>query len=86
MSAHGITAALAGLDDEMREVRYRAAYTLREVAGMKSQVVVKVLTAGSPRSFESLMSEWGSAPASSGARSLSSRLAIGRGSRRVANS
>jgi HEAT repeat protein len=54
----GEAAALAGLGDEMREVRYRAAYTLREIAGMKSQMVVKVLTAGSPQSFESLMSEW----------------------------
>ncbi len=49
---------LAGLQDKVREVRYRAAFALRRLGGMRADVVEKVFT-GLPRSsFETLMSEW----------------------------
>lgn len=50
--------ALAGLGDEVREVRYRAAYALRQIAGMESGVALRVLRESSRRDFDSLLSEW----------------------------
>lgn len=54
----GEPAALAGLADPVREVRNRAASALRQIGGMKSAVMAKVLATGSRRSFECLLSEW----------------------------
>jgi len=50
--------ALAALVDEVREVRYRAAYALRRTQGMKSEIVMNVLRTGTRLSFDSLISEW----------------------------
>ena len=49
---------LQGLDDLVPEVRARAAFALRQVWGMDPQIVAKVLTTRSRRSFNSLISEW----------------------------
>jgi hypothetical protein len=49
---------LAALNDEVREVRYRAAFALRKIEGMKSEIVSQVLRTGSSLSFDSLLSEW----------------------------
>jgi len=54
----GEATAFAALADKVREVRYRAAYTLRQIAGMESEIVLKVLAAGSRRDFNSMISEW----------------------------
>lgn len=49
---------LTGLQDKVREVRYRAAFALRHLGGMRADLVEKVLS-GLPRSsFDSLISEW----------------------------
>jgi HEAT repeat protein len=50
--------ALSALNDEVREVRYRAAFALRKIQGMKSEIVKNVLRTGSRLSFDSLLSEW----------------------------
>jgi len=50
--------ALAALADEVREVRFRAAYALRKIQGMKTEIVVNVLRTGSRLSFFSLIFEW----------------------------
>lgn len=49
---------LQALDDPVPEVRARAAFALRQVWGMDPQIVAKVLTTRSRRSFNSLISEW----------------------------
>jgi len=54
----GEAMALAGLADEVREVRYHAAYALRQIAGMKAEVAMRVLVTRSRRDFNSLLSEW----------------------------
>jgi HEAT repeat protein len=50
--------AQAGLGDNVREVRYRAAYALRQIAGMECGVALRVLRASPRRNFNSLLSEW----------------------------
>jgi HEAT repeat protein len=57
-SPAGEEAALRGLDDKVREVRYRAAYALRQARGMKGAVMTQVLNSRPRRSFNSLISEW----------------------------
>lgn len=49
---------LAGIDDPMPEVRNRAAAAIRQIYGMKADLITKVLGAGSRRSFITLISEW----------------------------
>jgi len=52
------TIVLAGLQDKVREVRYRAAFALRRLGGMRGELVEKVLASLPRSSFETLMSEW----------------------------
>lgn len=54
----GAPAALHGLEDPMREVRYRAAFAVRQILGMKCEVAARVLSTASRRGFNSLISEW----------------------------
>lgn len=54
----GGAVALAALADEVREVRYRAAYALRKIQGMQIEIVAHLLRSGSKLSFDSLISEW----------------------------
>lgn len=56
--AEGGEIPLAALNDEVREVRYRAACALRKIQGMKSEFVSQILRTGSSLSFDSLLSEW----------------------------
>lgn len=49
---------LAGLGDKIREVRHRAAYALRQIAGMECSVALQVFREGRRRDFNSLLSEW----------------------------
>ncbi len=51
-------AVFAGLKDQVREVRYRAAFALRNIGGMKGDLVTRVLATQPRASFESLISEW----------------------------
>ena len=57
-AAVGGAAALEGLVDDVREVRYRAAGTLRRIRGMTSETVREVLATRPRLSFDSLVSEW----------------------------
>jgi len=57
-AAAGGAAALEGLVDDVREVRYRAAGTLRLIRGMTGEAVREVLATRSRLSFDSLISEW----------------------------
>ncbi len=54
----GKGAALAGLSDSSQEVRFSAAFALRQIAGMKSGVVLEARAAGARRGLISLISEW----------------------------
>ena len=54
----GKGAALAGLSDASQEVRYRAAFALRQIAGMKAGIIVEARAAGARRGLISLISEW----------------------------
>ncbi len=57
-AASADAAALLGLEDKVREVRHRAAYALRQIRGMRSEIVAKVLATSSVRGLNSLISEW----------------------------
>jgi hypothetical protein len=57
-SPEGEEAALRGLEDKVREVRYRAAYALRQARGMKGAVMTQILKTQSRMSFNSFLSEW----------------------------
>jgi HEAT repeat protein len=54
----GEDAVFSGLKDQVREVRCRAAFALRNIEGMKGDLVTKVLSTQPRASFESMISEW----------------------------
>ncbi len=54
----GETVALIGIDDNMREVRYRGAFALRQIRGMKGDLATQIVTTRPRRSSNSLLSEW----------------------------
>lgn len=54
----GVQTVLEGLKDESREVRYRAAFALRSIGGMRADLATKVFHTLPRSSFEALVSEW----------------------------
>lgn len=57
-SPDGAETAFRGLEDKVREVRYRAAYALRQILGMRGDILIRVLDTLPLESFNSLISEW----------------------------
>lgn len=51
-------AVLAGLEDEVAEVRYRASFALRQIGILKDEKLMRILATRSPQAVGSLISEW----------------------------